>query len=174
MRGILMVLAILALAGCASDSPRIDYDRNADFSNLTRFAWVPEQGSQSGYRSLDQVRIRRAFSAGLAAKGLTEVPVEEAQVWVDIDYSIDRRYEVRTTFYGFYRWHPYWWGMEPDYYVQERDESRLTLLMIDPASRSVIWAGQTVMRYYEEKPPLERDASLREQVEQILARFPPS
>lgn len=174
MRSILIFLTMLALVGCASYSPRIDYDRAANFSDLQRFAWVPEQGAEGGYQSLDQARIRRAFSAGLTAKGMTEVAVDEAQVWVDIDYAIDRRYEARSTFYGYYRWHPYWWGMEPDYYLQERDESRLVLLMIDPASRSVIWAGQTVLRYYEEKPPLERDASLREQVERILARFPPS
>ena len=170
-----LLAALLTLASCAPYTPRIDYDRKASFTGLTRYAWVPASAEQKeDYQSLDQTRIRRAFSAGLAAKGMTEVPVEQAQVWVDIDYAIDRRYESRSSFYGYYGWHPYWWGMQPDYYVQERDESRLTLLMIDPATRAVIWAGQTVLRYYEEKRPEQRDASLKEQVDLILAQFPPA
>lgn len=170
---ILLLLFIAGLAACSGVSPKIDFDRNATFSELKRYAWVPDESSSKAYKSLDQTRIHRAFDRGLQAKGMTEVPVDQAQVWVDIDYSIDRRYDTRTEFYGYYRWHPYWWGMEPDYYLQERDESRLSLLMIDPASRSVIWAGQTVLRYYEEKPPAERDASLAQQVDQILMHFPP-
>lgn len=171
----LSIMVVLALTACSTYSPRIDYDRNASFGELTRFAWVPEDESPTDYQSLDQARIRRAFAEGLKAKGMTEVPVDQAQVWVDIAYAIDRRYDARSpTFYGYYRWHPYWWGMEPDQYLEERDESRLSLLMIDPATRSVIWAGQTVLRYYQEKPPQERDASLKEQVDRILAHFPPS
>lgn len=170
---ILLLLFIVGLAACSGISPKIDYDRSATFSDLKRYAWVPQDSAGKAYKSLDQARIHRAFDQGLQAKGMTEVPVDQAQVWVDIDYNIDRRYESRSAFYGYYRWHPYWWGMEPDYYLQERDESRLSLLMIDPATQSVIWAGQIVLPYYEEKPPAERDASLAQQVGQILTHFPP-
>lgn len=168
----LLLSVLLILVSCAPYTPRIDYDRNATFKGLTRYAWVPDEGAHQVYKSLDQTRIQRAFSEGLAARGMTEVPVDQAQVWVDIDYAIDRRYETRSNFYGYYGWYPYWWGMQPGYYVEERDESRLTLLLIDPAKRAVIWAGQTVLRYYDEKAPVERDASLREQVDSILTQFP--
>ena len=167
---LLLALALL-VAACASNTPRIDYDKTASFTDLTRFAWVPHQ--DEGYQSLDQVRIRRAFETGLTARGMQLVPVEQAQVLVDIDYSIDRRYDTRTNMYGYYRWHPYWWGMEPEVYVQERDESKLTLLMINPATKSVIWAGQSVIYYYRDKPPAERDVSLSQQVDAILGHFPP-
>ncbi len=168
---IVILLGLISIVGCAAYSPKIDYDKTANFNNLTLYAWVPTE--DKSYQSLDQVRIRRAFEAGLQARGMAPAKPEQAQVLVDIDYSIDRRYETRTNFYGYYRWHPYWWGMEPEVYVQDRDESKLTLLMIDPASRAVIWAGQSVIQYYQDKPPEQRDASLRAQVDAILAHFPP-
>lgn len=175
MRYLSRVCLLLLLAGlgaCAGYTPKVDYDKTADFSHLQRYAWVPSD-DDGAYQSLDQVRIRRAFEAGLQARDMQVVPLEQAQFLVDIDYAIDRRYDARTRFYGYYRWHPYWWGVEPDVYVQERDESKLTLLMIDPATKSVIWAGQSVLRYYQDKPPAERDASLRQQVDAILGQFPP-
>lgn len=166
----LMILLALQLAGCASYSTRVDYDPAASLSGITTYAWVPHTGD---YQSLDQVRIRRAADAALAGRGLTPVALEQAQVWVDLDYAVARRYEVRSTFYGFYGWHPYWWGMEPDVYLDERDESTLTLLLINPATKSVMWTGQSVVRYYEAQPPAEREASLQGQVNAILQRFPP-
>lgn len=172
MRFLLLVM-IWGLASCAAYSPLVDYDRKASFAGISRYAFASAAAENDRSQSLDQVRIRRAVGEVLTAKGMTEVPLEQAQVWVDMGYDIDRRQDVRPNFYGYYGWSPYWWGMQPDYYLEERDESRLTLLIVDPASKQVIWSGQTVLRYYEEKPPQQRDASLKAQVDSILRHFPP-
>ncbi len=180
---IILLLALLAialwLAGCAPYLTRVDFDPSANLKDLQTFAWVPEPAASTDpaaspqYQSLDQARLRRALEEALAARGLHPVPASDAQVWVDLTYAIDRRYETRTVFYGFYDWHPYWWGMEPETRIDERDESRLSLILINPQTRSVIWTGQSTVRYYEELPPLERTRRLVEQVQAIMARFPP-
>ena len=170
---ILWLLCTLFLASCTIYSPSIDYDRKASFTDLTRYAWAPEQQASPEYRTLDQGRIRRALDAALAARNMTETSADQAQVWVDFRYGINRRYEQRANFYGYYGWYPYWWGMQPDYRLEERDESRLTVMLVNPVSRAVIWTGETVLRYYHEQPPEQRDASLRAQVESILQHFPP-
>lgn len=174
MRGFrLLSLFVLLLAGCATYRPMVDYDHSFSFKGITTYAWVPQSGAGQDYQSLDQTRIRRAFEQALAARGLRPVALDQAQLWVDANYSINRRYETRTRFYGYYAWHPFWWGMEPDVYVEERDESRLNLLMIDPHTKSVVWAGQSAIRYYEELKSKERIDSLVEQVNAIMAQFPP-
>lgn len=168
-RGLLLLLA-LGLAACAGYTTRVDYDRAVPLTEFTTYAWVLDD---SAYQTLDQVRIKRTVDAGLAAKGMQRVALDQARLWVDMDYAVDRRYEVRSHMYGYYGWYPYWWGMEPDVYMQERDESTLTLLLINPATKAVVWTGQTVVRYYQDQPPAEREASLQEQVNVILQRFPP-
>ena len=170
---VLPLLLVFLLAGCAGEPPRVDYDHAFQFEGVHTYAWVPQPKPSDTYESLDQTRIRRAFEAQLAAKGLKLVRADKAQIWVDATYNINRRYDTRTNFYGYYGWHPFWWGMEPAVYVEERDESRLSLMMIDPKTRSVVWVGQSVIRYYEELKSQDRIKSLDEQVSAIMAHFPP-
>lgn len=180
---ILLLLVLLGislwLASCTPYLTRVDYDPAAGLTGLKTYAWVPVETTSTDpavsaqYQTLDQARLRRAFDEALATKEMQLVAASDAQVWVDLTYAIDRRYETRTVFYGFYDWHPYWWGMEPETRIDERDESRLSLIMINPQTRSVIWTGQATVRYYEELPPLERTQRLVEQVKAIMARFPP-
>lgn len=166
---LLVAVLALALGGCAGFTTRVDFDPAANLKTLNTYAWVPHDGA---YQTLDQTRIRRAVDAGLVSRGMTQVAEAEAGVWVDVDYALARRYEARSNFYGFYGWHPYWWAVEPDVRLEERDESTLTILLIDPASKAVVWTGQTVVRYYAAQPPAEREASLQAQVDAILQRFP--
>ena len=175
---ILLALLVLALwlGGCAPYQTRVDFDPAARLAELKTYAWVPADKSVAAgdsYQSLDQVRLRRAFEDALAAKGLQPVAEAEAQVWVDLNYEIKRRYEAQTVYYGYYGWHPYWWGMEPDTRIDERDESRLSLIMISPQSRAVIWTGQATVRYYDDYPPKERNTRLVEQVQAVMEQFPP-
>lgn len=172
---LVLLLVVLWLGGCTPYLTQVDYDPNASLQTVRTYAWAPASATAAApaYQSLDQSRLRQAFAAALAGKGLTPVPAAEAQVWVDLTYRIDRRYETQALYYGYYNWHPWWWGMEPETRLDERDESWLSLVIIDPASRSVIWAGQSTVRYYEALPPDERRQRLEEQVQALLARFPP-
>lgn len=98
LRSVVVAAALLVLAACSSIPVAVDYDPQANFGALQRYAWVPlKTDARSMLRNdLMDARVQRAVNEQLRARGFVLVtdPAQadflvnwyaEAQEKLDID-----------------------------------------------------------------------------------------
>jgi hypothetical protein len=166
MRTAPLLLSALALAGCSSLSTSFDYDTAYDFSGLKRYAWVGEEDT-----SLVGRRIHGAVDEVLARRGY-ELVQQDAQFLVAAHVS--KRDRTQVTDWGYtYSPHGAWYG-GGGIDVWQYEEGTLLLDAVDAKTKQMVWRG-TASRILEEGwTPEEREEVVREAVEALLEKFPPS
>jgi len=172
----------LALAGCASYKVSSDYDPAVDFSQYGTYTWLPRPDPTEDTKQSARVdglllqRIERATDDALAAKGMRRVEDRaDADLLVTEHISVDQKLRVDTTTYGYGygRWGYYGAGYQ-DTYVDQYEEGTLILDFIDAERKELVWRGKAQSRLRDQSTPQEREERVREAVNAILDRYPPS
>lgn len=177
-----------SLGACSTLEISTDYDPAARFSNMKRYAWLPEPQKKTGDPRIDdntllQQRIRRAVDAELAAKGYTRADAD-ADFLVGYHVSLDKRRSVQVLndYYGYgpgwgYRYgsvyRPLGYVGPPETYVYEYEQGTLILDIVNPADRALMWRGAARDEVHFQNTPEESEAQIREAVKAMLERFPP-
>jgi hypothetical protein len=168
------VLALLALAGCAS-LPDIttDHDPAADFSRYQTYSWRerPDEASP-----LMRPRIVAAIDQQLAARGWRQVPdggdvALAAHVATRTEQSLDTFYD--GPFWGGWGWHG-GWGFGAGYSrARTRTYTVGTLVvdMFDARTRQAIWRGTAEGTV--PKTPAKSVEHLDYAVRKMFETFPP-
>jgi len=177
----LFALALTAtLFTACSTGPTIGFESNkeVDLTKLKTYAVLPLPnkipGSDPGAGLRYAQPIQQEVKAGMAALGYTEVPVDVADVILNIRGSVVPKVDV--TNYGYsYAGYGRWGGMYGGYpmggtSVYQYDEGTLTVEAFERTSKQLIWVGWGT-KEMASKPD---EAKLREGVRQIVAKFPPA
>ena len=176
-----LVLTVF-LAGCAA-RPEVswDYNQQINWPSMTTWAWFqPGQGRGNRVLSLMAQRVHLQVSQDLAAKGLQEVPAQQASMWLSWGFTEKSRLEgtAYNSFYsgfynGFYNgpWMMTNWPSEV--VVNSYEEGRLALNVIDPANNHVIWQGIASQRLMSDMSPEEQREYITTSVNSLLEKFPP-
>ncbi|MEM1452679.1 MAG: DUF4136 domain-containing protein [Planctomycetota bacterium] len=154
-----VALALLA-ASCSGLRVRSTHAPDTDFSAIQTYAWMP-RGTYAVIRPETIDWVREVVDEGLRAKGLTEVPADEADVRIDEIASLAQKTQVNDPYFSFSNFETY-------------EEGRLVLVMYDPASGDSVWQGSAEARLDEKETPEQRKALTKKAVEKILERFPPN
>ena len=179
-RKLLVLAAVLLLAGCASQMRvRSDFDPDADFSQYRTFAWMAEDpliggDDEGGVSPLNRQRIVNAIEAELTAKGFRKTTDRDSADFV-LSYTVGARDRIDLESYPVPYRGPWTWGWPPyarDVDVTTYREGTLAIDIFDGRTRQPVWHGaatkriteQDVERAAEQIPPAVRD---------ILANFPP-
>jgi hypothetical protein len=183
-----MLAAWAAVSGCSSLEVSVDYDPSVDFLKIHTWAWYPEPTPPAGPRSdhpdLSPLTIQRAQAAieeTLSRKGYRSAAPEQADVLVAVDSAIERRIEAAPVSMGWgWSWgHPYGWGATWDGWwgppaVYTIDEVALIIDVLEPRpTPRLIWRGVARWPKHGDATPEDRQARIREAVDQALAKFPP-
>ena len=169
-------LLALSLAGCSSVRIDTDYDPQADFSALTRYAWLAESQPPTGDPRIDSAlvdaRIRGAIDAQLAERGLRRVEASEADFLLAYHVAVERRLDVQTIYRSYGR--AGWGGAGySDTVVRDYEEGALLIDFLRPGAGDLLWRGSAQTRLREQRTPEARDAYARGIVAKILDAYPP-
>jgi len=177
---IFIIVSVMLLAlGCSSISVKHDYDREANFVALKKFAWMQRpttamtdaRAAMERNTLLDQ-RIENAVNGQLVGKGLRQDsnnPDFLIAYHVGIQDKIDvtnwgYAYAGRGRYYG-------WAGRSVD--VHQYQEGTLIVDFVDAKSKQLIWRA-TAQKALDPNPTPEKiEKNIGEAVAKMLEKFPP-
>lgn len=185
-----LTVALLAamLFGCSGIEVKQDYDTAADFSSLKRYAWLPEQRHQDGEQvensELVNDRIRDAVEAVLADNGYRRSSDRSrADFLVGYHYKVRQRTETRdrsrtgvgvgvgTGSGGGFG--SIGIGIGLGGRDREYDQGMLTIDVINPRNKKLMWRGMAEQRLVWDNDPRKTTQRIKETVTAVLAKFPP-
>jgi hypothetical protein len=176
----------IALLVCACSSTRIqtDFDRQADFSSYSTFAWYQpaetEKSPTEGPNQLVDQRIRGAISQNLRAKGLEPSETNEADLLVTYYTSLNSQMHFHTTGWGYgygWGWGPYWghgYGFWPGWThtnVRTYHEGTVIIDIIDRGENQLVWRGVGTSVVGKKSHSEEK---IGQSMTRILEGFPPA
>ena len=164
----LLCTAGLALVTTAASAQQVtyDYDRTADFSKITTYAW---DGAGNINDPLNHKRIVAAVDSQLAAKGLRKVsPDAKPDVVVAYRAALTEDLEVNGTGYGRFA------GLGRSARVQRVYVGTLLIGMFDAESRELVWRGTASREVDLDASPDEREKHLKQATEKLFKKYPPS
>ncbi|HEY7635998.1 MAG TPA: DUF4136 domain-containing protein [Gemmatimonadales bacterium] len=175
MRVAIAAAAMVALASCAGQQVKTDYNPDVGFFRYHTFALVPKPANVS--RQLLDERVRRAVENKLQSKGLNEVDRSSADLLVGYGV-VDRKHtEVEETGYSGPWWHWRWgvpWPAGVDETVRTYDDGTVVVHLMDAKTHQVIWQGRSPDAIdLPVKNPGKSERQVDVAVSKILDRFPP-
>lgn len=177
-----LMAAAIGLTACATLRVGSDHDPAAKFSAYHTYVWMPPHTKP--YISSNPLVLERAhdaIEAALTAKGYRRID-NTAQADFVVDFTIGSRERIDVTSYpapyaGPWLWRdPYWWGApfwgrQVD--VRHYRQGTLSIDIFDARTHRPVWHGWA--RKELTRADIEHSASsIREAVDAILARFPPT
>lgn len=181
---VLLSLSIAIVSACSSIKVEQDYNENTDFSALKSYAWQTDKQPGTGDVRVDNSllnnRIREAIDNELANKGQRKVARNKANYLLAYHYVIREKDEydgssVRTGIGVGVGHHGGYGGLSFGFGDRKReyDEGELTIDMLNPANKQIIWRGVASRKIINQSDPAERTKRVRETVQAILRKFPP-
>lgn len=179
LRIVLVVGAVMLLAGCARFNVRSDWDASASFDNMQSFEWLEppifEGANPFADNSLMRKRVRLALENALAARGFRQVGAGQgADFIVTWAVTLEERLRVQDGI-GVGVRGSYGYGYGSIYSgpsVRDYQESTLVIDFLDPATRELIWRGWGT-GIVGTRDRDRGDRKMAAGVKAILATFPP-
>ncbi|MGC6429684.1 MAG: DUF4136 domain-containing protein [Jejuia sp.] len=173
----LPLIALLIIAtSCSSVRVSTDYDRKADFSEYSTFAFFKTGIDKAEINDIDKRRILRAIEAELLAKGFTKS--EDPDLLISIFTKSNQRVDVYNNAWGVGAWGWGGWGFGPGWgwgwnqpMVSTNTEGVLFVDLINTKKKELVWQGMGtgfLTRNSEKK-----EERIKEFVSKIMAQYPP-
>jgi hypothetical protein len=159
----------LLMAGCSGLNVQTDYDPDAGLERLETFAFLTETDGDS----LDEVRIVKAVTRNLEAKGYRFVEAERASFWIQTTTHIV--HDVPSPFSFGFGFGSFGGGTGISVGASQRprnDERHIQVEMLDPATRQVLWEGEASGRVGPGDTPESRQAAIDRLTDALFRDFP--
>jgi hypothetical protein len=183
MRTFLLLTTLIALIGCASPQPTIDYDPSQNFSKYRTFAFINEHPllldeGLPGISPLLEGRLVQITENILTEQGYQRV-AERGEADFVVSFTLGGRDKISVTNYPeHYRSYYNNWGWGGRYYghsevdVRQYTEGTLAVDFYDVEGRKPVWHGVST-RKITSKMRKNPGETVREILGQIYGRFPP-
>jgi len=166
----------MLVAGCAAPV-KTDYKTGVNFSKYRTFALMslpPAPSNDPGMMLRLAQPAREAVVGELTAKGLTEAPVNQADLAVNLKGQSLPRVEVRNYGYTYplmTRYGTVTVVENPYTTVSTYTERTLVIEIFDNQNKELVWVGS--MKKETSGKPVSPEA-LQDAIRKILTKFPPS
>ena len=182
---LMLLFALLSLAGCSTLSVSSDYDSSVNFSAYHAYRWQAPGDTTAGKDLLAANpivgrRVKAAVDRELAERGY--VLRERGPVDFTVSAVATVRHLARlepdpvTWNVGYYRgrpmWYRTWWG-EPWSTVVYYEEGALLLDITDAAKKELAWRGVVRGLVDDYRSPERMQGRIDEAVKKLLSEFPP-
>jgi len=182
LKNVIFLTFLVIFIGCSGIEVSQDYDVAADFSNLKTFDWYLAEQKKTGDLRVDNLlldsRIRKAVDRLLAQKGYQRISQGTPDFYVGYKYAILTRIgseRVSTGIgFGFGGSGSFGGiGVGTGGDVREYDEGMLVIDITDTKNGKLLWRGTGTRRVSRHSDPEKITKEVNENVEKILAQFPP-
>ena len=167
-RAAIVVICVLALAGCTTVRSNATYSLGIDFASFQSFAQTPPQKTTPkelpGYSEITGATIEREIAANLTARGLRQVPEDSADLLVAFSVTGEPRTNVMSE--GGWGWY----GGRPvvtTHYVA----GTLVIDFYDAKRKKLVWHGWATADVFDKGGSGDL---ILEAVTSILSRYPPA
>jgi hypothetical protein len=172
---LILVSPVLLMVGCDLKTV-VDYDRDADFSQVATYAWAGREHPEVS--DLTHRRIVDAVNDQLKLKGLSEVE-SNPDVYITYHGDEDEKISVNTTTYGYgygpgWYWNPYWGsaGMGASTTtVRTYTEGTLIVDMYRADVKELIWRGSITGTISDN--PQDNEKKIRKGLAKLFKDYPP-
>jgi hypothetical protein len=157
---------------CSPVSVKHDYDRQANFSTMETFDWMPKPAKvRAMTRPLMDKRIKNAVNGQLVSKGLKQS--KNPDFLIVYHTGVQDKIDVQTWGYTYAGRGRYWGRGVTNVDVQRYKQGTLVLDFIDAKSKELIWRG-IATGALPNNPNLENiENNINDVVEKVLEKFPP-
>jgi hypothetical protein len=162
---------LLVVASCSSVRVNVDYDKKVNFENYKTYAFLKSSVDKVEISDLDKKRILNSIDDALASKGFAKS--EMPDLFVSIFTKENQRVDIYNN--SGFGWGMNWFynpymglGFNSTYITPE---GTLYIDLIDSKTKELIWQGEG--SGYLTKNTHEKDARIKEFVDNILAQYPP-
>ncbi len=176
----LISLAVLTLLSACTVKPQVNWDYNpqVDWSNLKTWAWMEPKGKfkERMIHGFMSQRVHRAIEQDMVLKGMKEVAAKDANVWLSWGFTEKKRLQ-ETRYNAGFSWYPYPWMMSSwptETIIDTYQEGYLTLNMINPKTKNLVWQGVARHRITGSMSPGEKTEYINSSIIDILSGFPPN
>ena len=173
-----LTLAALGFAGIASaQDVRYNFDADTNFAKLKTYKWV-DLNSPVQVDDLVARQLTSAFDAGLAAKGLTKVDSDQADVLVGYQVALQQEKQLNSYTTGGYgygygaRWGAGMGGMTTAT-TTTLTVGSISLDMYEVGSKHLVWRGTASKTLDEGAKPDKRQKNIHKAVTKMLKNYPP-
>jgi len=179
----LLALSLLVVLGASTNAfaqdVRFNFDKQADFGSFKTYKWVPIKGAAALSDLVDR-QVKAAVDAQLAAKGLTKVTTDTADLLIGYQAAVgtEKEYTSYDTGWGYGPgWYGGGWygssggmttGQTSTIYV-----GQLALDMYSSAPHTLVWRGVASKTLDERAKPEKQEKNLTKAVTKMLKNYPP-
>jgi len=178
---IAIVGVLMATSAAMAQDVRYNFDKNTDFSRFKTYEWVILKDATKLDNLADQ-QVKDAVDVQLAAKGLTKVDSDSADLYVGYQAAVGQEKEFTSynTGWGYGGgWYGGGWygsgmGSGTTYastttiYV-----GQLALDMYDSANKDLVWRGVVSKTLDTEAKPEKRQKNLTKAMKKLFKNYPP-
>ncbi len=175
-----LFMAALLLSACSS-GPVIFSNESpaANFGAYRTFSFAENLGTddRSGVRSLLSQYLAREIALEMTERGYEQV---DQDADLTFDFALVTKEKLRSVptanfggyYYGGYPFYGgYYGGYGDTYRITQYTEGTISVVMVDNATKGVVWEGGSVARMTDEVRD-NLDLAARETVSEIFSRFP--
>jgi hypothetical protein len=175
--GLLLPLHVLL-----AQDVRYNFDKDTDFSKFKTYKWVDIKGATKVNDIADK-QIKDSVDAQLAAKGLTKVNDDTANLYVGYQAAVGQEKQF-TSYNSSWGYGPGWYqggwygaggmgssttyGSTSTIYV-----GQLAVDMYDSANHDLVWRGVASKTIDEKAKPEKQQKNLAKAVNKLLKNYPP-
>ena len=183
MKRLLMLLCTvmpLAASSSLAQDVRYNFDRSADFSKFKTYKWVEIKDATKVSDLVDK-QIKDTVDAELAAKGLSKVDGDKADLYIGYQPAIgqEKQFNSYSTGYGYGPgWGGGWYGggmgSTTTYGSTETIYTgQLALDMYSSAGHDLVWRGVVSKTIDQKAKPDKQQKNLTKAVKKLLKNYPP-
>jgi len=177
----LLIAGLVILSGSIiAQDVRYNFDKNTDFSRFKTYKWVQLKDAKNPGDLLDK-QIKDTFDGQLAAKGLTRVEDDSANLYIGYQVAIaqEKEFTSYNTDWGYGGgWYRAGWyggggssmttGQTSTIYV-----GQIALDMYDSANKDLVWRGLGSKTIDQKAKPDKQQKNLTKTVTKMLKNYPP-
>ena len=168
------VLALIACSLAYGQDVITNYLPGTDFSKYRTYKWVTIGPSGVPDQILD-TQIKQSIDSQLAAKGLTKVDNDKADLLVRYQVAVSKEKEWNATGMGdVFRWPGMSTAMGSATATSTTiDVGTLVLDMFDPTVKRLVWTGHATKTINPSKDPQKNQRNIDKAMQKLLKGFPP-
>jgi hypothetical protein len=161
------ILVLITCSVANGQEVRSNYLPDTNFSKYRTYAWVTIQSDGQLNQIIDE-EIKRSIDSQLAAKGLTKVDADRADLYVGYQTAVDqeREWNAWGTGRGF-------GGGMGSATSSTINIGTLVVDIYDPAAKKLVWTGRATKALNPGSNPEKNLKNLDKAVAKLLKNFPP-